>query len=81
MFATRGVSGVSVCQKYFNERETMKKEFRKGGRGRNKAKKKYNHLLIRELISLSQKYSTDKENVGIFYEMGKLWSTLQHSRW
>ncbi len=39
MFATRGVSGVSVCQKYFNERETMKKEFRKGGRGRNKAKK------------------------------------------
>ncbi len=39
MFATRGVSGVSVCQKYFNERETMKKELRKGGSGRNKAKK------------------------------------------
>ncbi len=37
MLATR-VSGVSVCQKYFNERETMK-ELRKGGSGRTKAKK------------------------------------------
>ncbi len=64
---------ICVCQKYTNEREIMKNELRKMGVDELKLKNIVTRGL--EFISLSQ------ENRAVFYGMGKLWSTLQYSRW
>ncbi len=64
---------ICVCQKYTNEREIMKNELRKMGVDELKLK----NIVTGGLESLFL-YLMRTE---LFYGMGKLWSTLQYSRW